>query len=401
MELDRYAFLGDLTAETLDYFKSLHIVRVDEFVPYYHAAFGCHVLNLMNRRREHPLYARTGSIPDLRLNIFFVGPPGFSKSYFCDIHFDNSFGVAPSFPNREVSYMTLPGLIGSVYGKDDDGNVLKEQGVAETFKEHIIWCEEFTSISEVMKAEHSAGMSGLLLQLTDNGKVSRDMKFGHLEYQSFATLFLGTQTERLDLISGLSRRFLFLDLNPDAKDIQDYNKAWEEGEGIEPDWKTITNLREGWAMVAAGPPNLSHIALTPEYLKFRESLPIIHIDKDVLNRLAIGWNLVNTFKWNDKVLEVAIPTELQRLIFSAIEMKYSILGQTKYLAINKILADGAWHPTTEITWKLVELGVGSYSAASARIREMLALRLLEQRQEKQEGPGRPRMVLRLVRKEGI
>lgn len=231
--------------------------------------------------------------------------------------------------------------------------------------------------------------------LTDNGKVSRNMKYGRIEYQSNATLLLGTQTERLEWISGMSRRFLFLDLNPTLKDMTDYNEAWELGEGIGPDRSKLNKLREGWAMLSTLPPNLIHIELTKEYLDFRAKLPVPHTDKDILNRLAIGWNFMNNFKWEDKVLEVGAPPELQRLVFTAIEMKYRIMGETGFLTIEKVLGDGKWHSLTETTWDLVKLGIGNYSRASARLREMISLGLIEIRLDKTT--DRPRKLLRLSR----
>jgi len=397
MNLDAYDCLGDLTKETMDYFKSLQIVRVDEFIPYYHASLGCHILNLYNRNKN-TIYVRTGMIPDLRLNLFFVGPPGFSKSFFCNIHFDPRFGAASKFPNKEVAYLTLPALVGTVSGKDQQGNPIIETGAAELYKEHIIWCEEFTSISEVMKVEHSAGMAGMLLMLTDNGKVLRGMRYGEIEYQSYATLMLGTQTERLDLASGLARRFLFLDLNPTSKDIVDYNRAWEAGEGISPNFKALTRLNEGYLMMAAGPPNLKHIRLTNDYLRFRSNLPCIHIDKEILNRLAIGWNFMNRFHWNDSELVVEAPSELRALVLRALEMKYRILGELNFLAIEKLMEGGEWYGLTDIKWSMVkQLGI-PYSDASKRIAQMLDIGLLAERPRKRTGPGRPGREVQLARR---
>jgi len=395
METGRYECLGDLTGDTLDYFKSRHIIRIDEFMPYYMASMGCHVLNLYNRTKR-TIYTRTGTVPDLRLNMFFVGPPGFSKSFFCDILFDETFGVASKFPNREVAYLTLPGLIGTVSGKDEAGEPIIEHGVAETHKQSIIWCEEFTSISEVMKTEHSAGMSGLLLMLTDNGKVSRDMRFGTLSYQSYSTILLGTQTERLDLVSGLSRRFLFLDLNPSNSDIAAYNAAWEVGEEVKPDFIKIEKLREGYLMLNSAPPNLNKIVLTDEYLKFRRSMPAIHIDKDSLNRFAIGWNFMNNFHWRNTELLVEAPTEMQRHMLHALEMKYSILGELNFLALEKMLSHGDWVEETEFKWKLVQLGMG-YRTGSERIDQMVGLGLLQRKFEKGVR-GRPKRWIKYARK---
>jgi len=382
-----------LTGATLDFFKSREIVKVDDYIPYYIASMGCHILNIINRTKR-TIYTRYGTTPDLRLNMFFVGPPGFSKSFFCDILFDEAFGVASKFPNREVAYMTLPGLIGTVTGKDEDGNPIIEHGVAEKYKDAIIWCEEFTSVSEIMKTEHSAGMSGLLLMLTDNGKVSRDMRFGSLSYQSYATCLLGTQTERLDLVSGLSRRFLFLDLNPTAKDIQAYNDAFDNAENIVPDMITTERLREGYIMLNTAPPNLNKIVLTDEYLKFRHSLPCIHIDKDALNRFAIGWNFMNTFRWDNQELYVEAPNEMRKLLLGALDMKYRILGELNYLAVEKMLGDGEWVEETEFKWRLVQIGIG-YRDASMRIDQMISIGLLRRKFDK-GARGRPKRYIQFV-----
>jgi len=51
------------------------IVFAERFIPYFFMSYGSHIFNLMNKRRR--IYYEHSRIPDMRLHLLFVAPPGF------------------------------------------------------------------------------------------------------------------------------------------------------------------------------------------------------------------------------------------------------------------------------------------------------------------------------------
>ncbi|MGV9142257.1 MAG: hypothetical protein ACOC1X_04900, partial [Promethearchaeota archaeon] len=69
-----------LVEDAKQYFSDCNIALADKFAPYYCSSIACHMANLENQRRE--FYIRQGSRVNMRLHMFFIAPPGFSKSLF-------------------------------------------------------------------------------------------------------------------------------------------------------------------------------------------------------------------------------------------------------------------------------------------------------------------------------
>ena len=105
---------------------------------------------------------------------------------------------------------------------------------------------------------------------------------------------------------------------------------------------------------------------------------------------------MNNFHWRNTELLVEAPTEMQRHMLHALEMKYSILGELNFLALEKMLSHGDWVEETEFKWKLVQLGMG-YRTGSERIDQMVGLGLLQRKFEKGVR-GRPKRWIKYARK---
>jgi len=59
----------------LEFLESRKICFVKTFVPYYVTAVCCHLANLANKKNQ--FYMEAGAVPDLRIHMFFIAPPGF------------------------------------------------------------------------------------------------------------------------------------------------------------------------------------------------------------------------------------------------------------------------------------------------------------------------------------
>jgi len=127
--------------EALNLLKQRGIQFVDEFIPYYLASFGCHMFNLANQ--AHKFYHYFDVLPDMRLHVIMVAPPGFSKSFFLKhlLHKDYgllaNIGIPVTFEGR----MTEAGWTGRL---DSSGS--KTSGCAEIYARGIVGMEEFTAL---------------------------------------------------------------------------------------------------------------------------------------------------------------------------------------------------------------------------------------------------------------
>lgn len=357
--------------ETLEYFERLGIYHINDIMPYYLCSLGAHVANLANKqvgRAKKSFYTRAGTVPDLRLHLYLIGPPGFSKSFFARLFFAGGMkadpkdrtttGTAVTFPNYELGNVTsIAPMIGSLVASGSNNGTMKYQkqpGLAEIYHQHIMWAEEFGSIRDTMRTQMGMGLLDVFLKLLDDGEAERNMLGGRIEVKSYATFWLGTQTGRVDLPSGMARRGLFVDLTPTMVDIQGYNDAWENTENVQPEWDTINALRIQYKRLFDNFKVKEMITFSDRYLQFRRGLGkkgLIHTDKEILNRLAIGYSVMTGYNQNNGgTLHVELTTELKDLMERAIIMKFAILGQEGYQQIVQLIKERG-----DEGWELYEL----------------------------------------------
>lgn len=71
--------------------ESRRCYKAEVYAPYYVCSHAVHVFNLMNRKRE--VYWEGKRLPNMRLHIVFVAPPGFMKSYYLGVMGGDSYGI--------------------------------------------------------------------------------------------------------------------------------------------------------------------------------------------------------------------------------------------------------------------------------------------------------------------
>ncbi|MEK6879650.1 MAG: hypothetical protein AABY22_08595, partial [Nanoarchaeota archaeon] len=79
-DIEEYESPLKLWKDTHQYLKSLNILYVDKYIPYILCSIGAHVANLRNKKYEgvgNLFYGVSGSVPDLRLHLLTIAPPGF------------------------------------------------------------------------------------------------------------------------------------------------------------------------------------------------------------------------------------------------------------------------------------------------------------------------------------
>ena len=96
-----------LWKQSQDYLKSIGVIYVDKFVPYILCSLAAHVANLRNKMADnkgHLFYGVAGGMPDLRLHLLTIAPPGFSKTFFQNIFFNKYNANLRMYPNDTNYY---------------------------------------------------------------------------------------------------------------------------------------------------------------------------------------------------------------------------------------------------------------------------------------------------------
>lgn len=317
-----------LYEDILSHLEQRGLKFVRKFIPYFLASYGCHLFNIVNSdvsEDREPIYWENQRLPDMRLFILFLAPPGFSKSTFLQHLLRKSYGLLAKtgIETYFKAYMTEAALIGS-YGKSDKGEKVQLHGFLERHKNAIVGVEEFSSLLTAAKQEHSLAMDSALLDWATHGEITKDLRSGGISFKTNASLWAGTQLgrERVELRGGMARRFFMLLWVPSKQDeghlkdavIESPRMGRLDRRGLDKIRTRVENLRERLD-------SLEGIWYTDELKAyFKDNLG--HNEIPLFRRLALGYAIMKEDFGND--LSVGIDDELKRLMDTAVRWRRRI-----------------------------------------------------------------------------
>jgi len=321
----------------LNYMESRQIAYVREFCPYFLAAAGAHIINLENRKRA--FYTEHGRVPDLRLHIIFVAPPGWAKSFFLKTFLQKEVGLMydAGFPTTFEGYMTEAAWVGTKKFTPGAGQAQEVEGMASEMRNGIVGVEEFSAISRALGQEHSAGLDAAILNTLDGGDVVKRLAAGPIKYHTDVTLLAATQQTRFDLTSGLGRRLFFIIWNPNDQDIQNMIEAYWRGENVKPSLMDITYIRQRMKALKARVGNVQAIKFMPSVRKNLEGL--MHFEIPLFKRFALGYTVMQ--EGFDTEIKVEIPdnSELKDLIEKAKAWRSLLMADLRLFQVLELLSD--------------------------------------------------------------
>ena len=381
--------------DILAYLSESGLAFVNRFIPYFIASFGCHIFNIMNRRfdeEETPLaiYWERRDIPDMRLFLMMIAPPGFGKSTFLKALLKDFNGVfATVVETFFKSYVTEAHLVGSV--SSEKKQKVEIRGFLEEHPNCIIGVEEFSTIMAAAKQEHSLGLDGLLLDWLSGSEIRKGLKAGDIGFRTNATLWTGTQLgrERVELRGGMGRRFFFILWVPTPQDIEALKEAIIDVDNLQLDFAKLGKLRTRLKNLVERLERLDGIYFTGELKDyFRERFEPNEIP--LFRKLAVGYAIMQ--EDFDDVLEVGIDDELRRLMGAAVEWRRRIyreisedsgLGTDMIIQVLKL--EGGEMSYGELANRLLLFEV-SYGETDRYLKELKSQKrvLIFQHQEKNE-----------------
>lgn len=352
----------------LDFCERNYIIDVEDKVPIFLCSIGGHLFNTVNkcsmcdfapigeeedkgrfviedcplRHDNFPIYTPSSRIADTRIHIIMRGAKGSGKNVLLDIFCAENTGILwnpDSF--KGIGFRTMngsnsiteAGMFGSV---NDEGRIVGRP-LARELCGGFLCFEEFSSVSDANKKDHSIDMKNQLLTSLDSGRVNKGMRDGWVKYNTRYTVWGGTQHGRMDLESGLDRRFFIIDIVMDAEKEMQYKMAQNKQANMTPEERAylageIMDLR-AWFIdrqmdIMLNPP--TSIRFDEDFQKWVMKESVRSFESDLFRRLAIGYHMM-AGEWKGGVLEVKLTEELLKLLEDSLRMRRNVMDEDVHL----------------------------------------------------------------------
>lgn len=385
----------------MDYFEDLGVINADRFLPYYLASIGCHIAHLKNNHyKEFPhkgaFHLNRGAAPaPLRLHLLFITIPGGGKSYFTSL-FANDFSGLLHDTRLQISehnYMTEAGLCGTAsrHGKQ----VYKDMGIAEQYPTNMLCFEEFaTAVNTTTEGQK---LTNQLLTLLDSGRVAKGLGVTEIKFKSWVSMWASTQNARLDLRSGLDRRFLIFGYSPTEDDRRLFLKNIRSGYHVKPSMRKVAGIRRMINHLYDNF-NLQELEFTDEYEMWQENLAdrfpgFRGQEAAILDRFAIGYTIMRYYDPGDKGLTIDPDEDLIRLAEASQRMRQDHIMDSEAQIVCAMLSHEYTNRREFIRNRLIPLGY-SYRQAMDILNRMDESGFVQIDREP-SGSGRKAMVIRL------
>lgn len=270
----------------LEELESRFVYKADVYAPFYISSYATHVFNLHNQENE--VYWESKKIPNLRLHLMFIAPPGFMKSFYGDTMCGNTYSI---FGNTGVDIgieasMTEAGLVGTV---TQEGTAVV--GAAGIYSKGIVFIDEFSAITNALQSQYNSQMDPQLLSILDSGKVSKRLSAGPLTYDTNMTLWTGVQPAKYDLSSGMGRRLCFMLFVPTAADNAELIRRQRLMRNIETNKGQLELLRTKINNWRSSIYNIQHVEFDSSVDRMHEKLGLFSFEVSHFNRIMLGYCL--------------------------------------------------------------------------------------------------------------
>jgi hypothetical protein len=381
--------------KVLDYMKYCGIVKYELFGPMFLCSMGAHIGNFHNKgiSEKNPFYTHMGTVPDMRIHLFLIAPPGYGKTIYIRFFTDKRYGIlreALSCINQQS--LTCKGLIGGF-----DREEVPMPGDAQIYADAIFGIDEFDHVVKAAAAEHSSDLENSLLDLLDSGQVRyRPGTRTPLEYDSYITMFAGTQPERFSLSSGLTRRMAFVDMCPDSCVTLRLSEAYDENMNVEPDMTTIRDIRKEikWLWENF---KIQKVIIPPEYRIARNKLATDHLEKAYLDKFAIGYHIIRYWR-GDPNLTLYMDSDLNKLMIQLREMKIMCLSGASEISVLKMMGDTVW-TLTELKKTMVRKLSIDYKKGSGILDSLMKRHSIHTWEATTEGAKKPTRYVQKLQEE--
>lgn len=324
----------EIMEAVMDELHSRNAYKCEVYAPYYVCSYATHGFNLMNQRKQ--VYWESKRLPNMRLHMLFVAPPGYMKTYYISVMGGDRysvFGGGGIHIGFEQS-MTEAGFIGTI--TNVNGVNCPTEGAALTFQNGMLLIDEFSAITNALKVQYNSQLDSQLLAALDHGRVFKRLGGGKIEYQTNLTLWAGVQPARYDLTSGLGRRMCFLLFLPTRYDNEQLMEIMQRTRNIRPNEVEMNKLWgkiESWVKAMDV---IEELEYDDSVFNIYKKMGLFSYESSYFDRLLLGWTL-STYGPDKKVVVSAKDSEVQKLLMREKVWRDEIGQGVDYVQLVKLI----------------------------------------------------------------
>lgn len=342
-----------------------HYVDVEDKLDIFICSIGAHIFNALNkcsrcdfdpdgplvdveegdfaiencplRHDNMPFYTPMAQLPDTRIHILIRGNKGSGKSVLINLFLAERTGLL-YYQNADYgegfrtmlapNSLTEAGMFGSV---GEDGNILGRP-LAREMCGGFLGFEEFSSMSDAGKKDHSMDMKNQLLTSLDNGRVQKAMRDGWVRYTTRYTIWAGTQPARFELDSGLDRRFFIIDIEMSPEKERAFKQAQHKQANTPTEMRldianrTIairTWFRQRMEQAVANPP--TGIIFGDDVMEWIDRPDVRSFEADLFRRICIGYTMMQEEYTGGGPIIVGLDDRLRTILNQSLEMRRRVM----------------------------------------------------------------------------
>jgi len=224
--------------------------------------------------------------------------------------------------------ITEAGMFGSV---DENGDIAGRP-IAREMCGGFLGFEEFSSMSDASKKDHSMDMKNQLLTSLDNGRVQKAMRSGWVRYTTRYTVWAGTQPARFELDSGLDRRFFIIDIEMTPEKERAYKIAQHRQANMPKEERIeLANLnieikewiRNRMEQAVANPP--TGILFDDDIMEWIDRPDVRSFEADLFRRLCIGYAMMQPEYRGGEPLIIKLDDTLEAILNQSLAMRRTVM----------------------------------------------------------------------------
>ena len=347
----------DIFQATQKYCDLNYLIDLEDKIPIFLCSVGSHIFNSMNqcatcdfepgeefviepcpmRHPNAPFYTPGARAADTRLHILMRGMKGSGKSILIDTFLAQGTGLlwnAKGFKGEGFRTMIGPNSVteAGMFGSVDEDGIIVGRPLAREMCGGFLGFEEFSSLVDANKKDHSTDMMNQMLTSTDNGRVNKSMRSGWVRYTTRYTVWGGTQPGRFELESGLDRRFFIIDIDMNPEKELAYKRANQKQANMPQDVRVkIHNLREAIRRfflerqmeAVLNPP--VQVRFGQDVQDWLEREDVRSWEADLFRRLMVGYWMMKEDYNPMPTFEITIDDQLLKYLNDAVKMRRTVM----------------------------------------------------------------------------
>ena len=351
--------------KTIEFARRNYFVDVEDKIPIFLCSVGGHLFNTLNkcsrcdfdpdsplvneedgdfviencplRHDNMPFYTPMSQLPDTRIHILMRGQKGSGKSVLILMFLAEGTGLLYN-TNQDLGQgvrtmmgansITEAGMFGSV---DEEGNIAGRP-IAREMCGGFLGFEEFSSMSDASKKDHSLDMKNQLLTSLDNGRVQKAMRNGWVNYTTRYSIWAGTQPARFELDSGLDRRFFIIDIEMTPEKERAYKIAQHRQANMQTEERAeLANLNmeiRAWIRhrietAVANPP--TGILFEDDIMEWIDRPDVRSFEADLFRRMCIGYAMMQPEYRGGEPLIIRLDDTLREILNQSLNMRRTVM----------------------------------------------------------------------------